>query len=361
MNRGYRYTLRLGRRARLQRRLTVGVLAGFAAAALAVVFIPAPEHAPRAAAHASTPMLAAGAPLPHEKQRSARLVYPYSVVPGGVASQAELLHIVRTDKVVAAHYASFDITQARPVKVAAPRAVHVSYRKGDKVYWTSKKVMLKAGETLFTDGRNEMRARCANRVSDVAQFPVEAHEPDLALLEASFEESADEAGGTLMTASAPGLEDGAAVSPNANALAYTAPAGTASGQAVPAGSPVGAPVLAFPREGDLRTLNMPWTDLATLETALRTGAEPDPAKGSAGSAGSAPPMLVAVDLPVLPESGPDASPDPEPFIPKTDPTQPGRPDSTLVDASRPAEVPAPGTPLLLAAALTALLLARRND
>ncbi len=114
-------------------------------------------------------------------------MYPYSVVPGGVASQAELVRIVRSDKVVATHYASFDLSRAHAVTVAKPRAVHVSYRKGDKVYWTAKKVMLREGETLLSDGKNEMRTRCANRISDVAQFPVEAHAPSAELLDAAYE------------------------------------------------------------------------------------------------------------------------------------------------------------------------------
>lgn len=107
-----------------------------------------------------------------------RRVYRYSVVPGGVVSRVELAQIVRADKVVAAHYASFEVDKARPVAVAKPRAVYVSYRKGDQVYWTAKKVMLAEGETVLTDGNSDIRGRCGNRISDVPLMPVEARGPE---------------------------------------------------------------------------------------------------------------------------------------------------------------------------------------
>jgi hypothetical protein len=108
---------------------------------------------------------------------AARRVYRYSVVPGGVASRAELAHIVRADKVVAAHYASFEVDKSHAVTVAKPRAVYVSYRKGDQVYWTAKKVMLAEGETVLSDGKSDIRGRCGNRISDVPRMPVEARGP----------------------------------------------------------------------------------------------------------------------------------------------------------------------------------------
>jgi hypothetical protein len=118
----------------------------------------------------------------------ARRVYRHSVVPGGVADRAELMRVIRTDKVVAHHYAAFRADQAGVVGVARPRAVHVSYRKGDKVYWTAKKVMLAEGETLLSDGQSEIRTRCGNRISDVAQLPVEADAPTEEELDGSVEE-----------------------------------------------------------------------------------------------------------------------------------------------------------------------------
>lgn len=112
-----------------------------------------------------------------------RRVYPHSIVPGGVSGTVELARVIRVDKVVAAHYAEFQVDKAEEKTVTAPRAVHVSYRKGDKVYWTAKKVMLAEGEVLLSDGTNEMRKRCANRISDTPQLPVEAHGPSEAELD----------------------------------------------------------------------------------------------------------------------------------------------------------------------------------
>ncbi|HNY39680.1 MAG TPA: PEP-CTERM sorting domain-containing protein [Bryobacteraceae bacterium] len=106
-----------------------------------------------------------------------RLVYPYSVVPGGVEDGAEVLEALARDPVVRAHYEGYAAAQARVVLLAEPRMVHVSYRVKDKVYWTRKKVQLKKGEKLITDGKQFLRARCGNRVSDVPRKPVALLEP----------------------------------------------------------------------------------------------------------------------------------------------------------------------------------------
>lgn len=108
---------------------------------------------------------------------TARRVYPYSIVPGGLQGRAELVQVVKDDKVVAAHYAGFAVHKARLRSVDKPRAVYVSYRKGEQVYWTSKKMMLAAGETLLSDGQHDIRARCGNRIADTPQLPVEAGGP----------------------------------------------------------------------------------------------------------------------------------------------------------------------------------------
>lgn len=151
----------------------------------------APRHAqPFNAPPLTTSVITAKAPegvtVTDTPVRSARMVYPHSVVAGGVHSRNELLTAIRSDRVVAAHYANINTDAAHTVRVDAPRAVHVSYRIGDKVYWTAKKVMLAKGETLLTDGVNEMRARCGNRISDQPQLPVSAEEPSVELLDAAM-------------------------------------------------------------------------------------------------------------------------------------------------------------------------------
>ncbi|OON62200.1 hypothetical protein B0920_01560 [Massilia sp. KIM] len=128
------------------------------------------------AASASAQAQPGSAPLVAEAE-PARRVYPYSVVPGGVASAEELRAAVRKDRLVAAHYADFGLDKAFMTRVAKPRAVYVSYRKDGKIYWTAHKLMLAEGEALVSDGVNEARARCANRISDLPRQPVAASEP----------------------------------------------------------------------------------------------------------------------------------------------------------------------------------------
>jgi PEP-CTERM motif-containing protein len=96
-----------------------------------------------------------------------RPVYRYSVVPGGVRDVGELKWAAAHDPVVAAHYAGFDYDHARVVRLVLARTAYVSYRIGNKVYWTRHRVSLKAGETVITDGKMTARTRCANRVEEV--------------------------------------------------------------------------------------------------------------------------------------------------------------------------------------------------
>ncbi|MCC2974385.1 PEP-CTERM sorting domain-containing protein [Massilia sp. IC2-476] len=188
MDRSYPYSRRLLSRARLHKRMAVMAAAGLLGATAMFMLTWKPD--PIASAVQASSLLASTDGV--QSVRGVRRVYPYSVVPGGVSGKTELARVIRTDRVVASHYATFDVDQARPVVVQKPRAVHVSYRKGGQVYWTAHKVMLAPGETLLSDGRSEMRARCANRISDVAQYPVEAHQPAMDELDNAVELDEDE-------------------------------------------------------------------------------------------------------------------------------------------------------------------------
>ncbi len=114
-------------------------------------------------------------------RRPVRVIYPYSVIRGGAYTVAELDAALRADSVAAAHYAVFDRTKMRIIQAPASAAVYVSYRQGDRVYWTRRKVHLKAEEELLTDGVHAARARCGNRISLTAQQPVRSGEPDVDL------------------------------------------------------------------------------------------------------------------------------------------------------------------------------------
>jgi hypothetical protein len=76
------------------------------------------------------------------------------------------------DPIVAAHYAAFDLAKVRVIRVQEARAVYVSYRRGDDVFWTSKRLRLAPGETLITDGEHTSRTRCGNQISDEPRLPV---------------------------------------------------------------------------------------------------------------------------------------------------------------------------------------------
>ncbi len=106
-----------------------------------------------------------------------RPVYPYSIVPGGVKDAHELKWAAEHDPVVAAHYAGFDYNHARVVRLAFMRAAYVSYRIGNKIFWTRHRLKLKKGETVITDGKIIVRSRCANRIEELPQQAMSALEP----------------------------------------------------------------------------------------------------------------------------------------------------------------------------------------
>jgi hypothetical protein len=106
-----------------------------------------------------------------------RVIYPYSVVPGGVRTPEELRESGVHDRVVSEHYAGFDFQKARVIKVKQARLVYLSYRIGDQIYWTTKKVSLHEGEDLITDGKVTARTRCGNQVSVLPQKKTSSQEP----------------------------------------------------------------------------------------------------------------------------------------------------------------------------------------
>lgn len=112
-----------------------------------------------------------------------RIVYPYSIVPGGVRTPAELREAAAHDAVVAEHYAGFNYTSARVVQVDRPRLVYLSYRKNGQVRWTRKQASLHPGEKLITDGKITARERCGNQVSVLPQANTSPDEPLIAELD----------------------------------------------------------------------------------------------------------------------------------------------------------------------------------
>jgi hypothetical protein len=97
-----------------------------------------------------------------------------------VETARELKWVAEHDPVVAAHYAGFDYDRARVVRLELAKTVYLSYRIGNHVYWTRRRVTLRKGEKLITDGKMTGRTRCANRVEEVPQQAVSAAEPPAA-------------------------------------------------------------------------------------------------------------------------------------------------------------------------------------
>ena len=105
-----------------------------------------------------------------------RKVYPYSIVPGGAETLLEAKHAI-TDPAVKANYANVNLAQLKQVKLTENLSGYVSYRWGEKIYWTKKRLTLKAGETVFTDGTNIIRGRCLNCYSALPMMPTRPSEP----------------------------------------------------------------------------------------------------------------------------------------------------------------------------------------
>jgi hypothetical protein len=103
-------------------------------------------------------------------------VYPFSVVPGGIHSPEDLTAAMAKDPAVRAHYADIDPLKVRFVRTTEDRFEYVSYRRGDKVFWTPKRLFIPKGELLLTDGHAWVRSRCGNRLSD-SSYSHEQTEP----------------------------------------------------------------------------------------------------------------------------------------------------------------------------------------
>lgn len=132
----------------------------------------------------------AQAALPVARTRSR---YRYSVIPHGVFSAQELNAAITADPVVAAHYQTFDASRAALVPLDQTRLAYVSYRLGDRVFWTRHPVRLPAGELVLSDGREVVRARCGNRISAVpGDTATAAEEPDPILLDTAEDPAFDD-------------------------------------------------------------------------------------------------------------------------------------------------------------------------
>jgi hypothetical protein len=120
-------------------------------------------------------------PLQHSK----RLVFPWSVVSGGVDSPLSMRAAMQEDPVVNDHYKGLNPAFFRAEVLSSNKQGYASYRVRDKVYWTRRMVTLQAGETVLSDGQFLVRGRCGNLISATPREPVApaALEPEEPLMD----------------------------------------------------------------------------------------------------------------------------------------------------------------------------------
>lgn len=371
---GYRRPLRtasLLRKKRQRTRLWLGVVAAVAVAVTACTWEPGQTGA--TAKVAAAPVQQAALTI-KASPNAPRPFYPYSIIPGGVGSREDIAQRVKTDRVVANHYATFDIKKAHTVTVTKPRAVHVSYRKGDKVYWTAKKMMLAQGETLLSDGTNEIRGRCGNRISDTAMLPVAMGEPTAAELDQAMNGAlgAEEEGG-LQNASFD--LDGLGGNPTAfqRFASFNPPSGSATAAPPERSSMPGMPAMpSDPRSAmgleRSRYLAVTAGPAMALEPSSQMPGETiTPVTPSTPVFPSTPtdpitPVVPVTPIATLPPATSDTPSTPTTPVGPATPATPGTPAPTPpVKAPVPeGEVPEPGTLWLVGAALAMLIVATRR-
>lgn len=104
------------------------------------------------------------APPPPPTFRAGRLVYPFSVIPGGVYEPKELAVSMAKDPSLREHYKDIKVENLVAVRTASPMLAQVSFRKAGAIHWTHGAVNIPAGELVLTDGSHMVRARCGNRI-----------------------------------------------------------------------------------------------------------------------------------------------------------------------------------------------------
>jgi hypothetical protein len=92
----------------------------------------------------SQPLTSAPASKPWSSM-GARLIYPYSIIPGDARSARELKIAIMNDPVVASHYQRFNTSKIRSLPLDLDRMAYFSYRMGDRVFWIKKRLQLAKG------------------------------------------------------------------------------------------------------------------------------------------------------------------------------------------------------------------------
>jgi len=106
--------------------------------------------------------------------------FPLSVVPGGFQSVSELQILADSDPVVRAAMAGFDWKTARIYALDKDWKCFVTFRIGDQILWTTKKIFLPRGTSVLSDDKGHtLLLRCGNQVSFIPQEPAQEPPVDL--------------------------------------------------------------------------------------------------------------------------------------------------------------------------------------
>ena len=175
--------------------------------------------------------------------RNRRVVYPYSVVPGGVSSVEELRQVAAHDPTVARHYAEFNYSRSRVIEAKQSRLVYLSYRRDNKIYWTHKQASLHPGEKLISDGQITARTRCGNQVSVLPRAETSPEEPPIAELDRPDAlASGIEAFPSNLSSNLLNVDPGMPVGPSSGSGGGMLPGGAPGAFVpIPIGGPIGAP------------------------------------------------------------------------------------------------------------------------
>jgi hypothetical protein len=95
-------------------------------------------------------------------QAPKHLIYPYSVIPGGIHSFDELGRAHDNGFLPV----GFDINKAHFTTLDHDVMTHVTFRNSDgSVYWSKRAILIRAGERIVTDGHFTLLLRCGNEIA----------------------------------------------------------------------------------------------------------------------------------------------------------------------------------------------------
>ena len=107
-----------------------------------------------------------------------------------IRSPEDFRATVESDPLLRERFAAFDWENARLVSIPSETLVHVSYRKDGQIAWTRRKLKLRAGEKVITDGAVTVRTYCCNEIVDAPMRPTRVDEPSPRALQPPQELSA---------------------------------------------------------------------------------------------------------------------------------------------------------------------------